>query len=121
MFKIGIAAPPVSPELRATCVRLLASTLLAPAIAPAQSVPIDSAATSARILEEVQVGDSRWFLATAPTSAGSRLNLSILETPASIEVIDGDVIRLRGDTSIVDAVTRATGISTAANPGNGAT
>ncbi|HEX7875889.1 MAG TPA: TonB-dependent receptor [Sphingobium sp.] len=55
------------------------------------------------------------------TGTGSRLGLTILDTPASIEVLTGDVIRGRGDLSIVDAVTRATGISTSANPGNGGT
>lgn len=55
------------------------------------------------------------------TETGSRLGLSILDTPASVETLPGDVIRGRGDLSIVDAVTRATGISTAANPGNGGT
>lgn len=52
---------------------------------------------------------------------GSRLGLTVLETPASVEVLSGDVLRARGDRSIVDAVTRATGISSVANPGNGGT
>lgn len=58
---------------------------------------------------------------TVPASTGSRLGLSALETPASIEILSGDVIRARGDLSIVDAVTRMTGISSVANPGNGGT
>ncbi|MBB4640397.1 TonB-dependent receptor [Rhizorhapis suberifaciens] len=57
----------------------------------------------------------------APTQTGSRLGLTILETPASVETLPGDMIRRRGDLSIVDAVTRATGISSVANPGNGGT
>ena len=56
-----------------------------------------------------------------PTQTGSRLGLTILETPASVETLPGDAIRARGDLSIVDAVTRATGISSVANPGNGGT
>lgn len=52
---------------------------------------------------------------------GSRLGLSVLETPASVQILTGDLIRERGDLSIIDAVTRATGISTAANGGNGGT
>jgi len=55
------------------------------------------------------------------TQTGSRLGLSVLDTPASVEVLSGDVIRARGDLSIVDAVTRVTGISSVANPGNGGT
>lgn len=40
----------------------------------------------------------------------SRLGLTALETPASVETIDGDAIRLRGDLTIQDAAARATGI-----------
>jgi iron complex outermembrane receptor protein len=54
-------------------------------------------------------------------STASRLGLSLREIPASVEVIDGDLIRLRGDRSIVDAVTRGGGITSVATPGNGLT
>ena len=53
------------------------------------------------------------------TSTGSRLGITVLGTPASVETLNGDVVRQRGDLSIVDAVTRATGITNDANPGNG--
>jgi iron complex outermembrane receptor protein len=52
---------------------------------------------------------------------GSRLDLSPLLTPASIEVLSGDVIRQRGDSSIVESVTRAAGITSEATPGDGGT
>lgn len=55
------------------------------------------------------------------TGTGSRLDLSPLLTPASIEVLAGDVIRQRGDLSIVESVTRATGITSEATPGDGGT
>jgi len=58
---------------------------------------------------------------TVPASTGSRLGLTPLETPASISIIDGDALRRRGDLTIVDAVTRAPGITNSANPGNGGT
>jgi iron complex outermembrane receptor protein len=35
-----------------------------------------------------------------PTSTGSRLGLTPLETPASIEVLTGDTIRARGNVSV---------------------
>jgi iron complex outermembrane receptor protein len=57
---------------------------------------------------------------SAPSTA-SRLGLSLKEIPASVEVIDGDLIRLRGDRSIVEAVTRGGGITSVATPGNGLT
>ncbi|HLV06465.1 MAG TPA: TonB-dependent receptor [Croceibacterium sp.] len=44
------------------------------------------------------------------SESGSRLDLTILETPASIEILDGDAIRLRGDLTVQDAAARATGI-----------
>lgn len=53
------------------------------------------------------------------TTAGSRLNLSSLETPASVESLTGAQIRARGDSSVQDAVTRTTGISFTGSPGNG--
>ena len=56
----------------------------------------------------------------APSTA-SRLDLSLKQIPASVEIIDGDLIRLRGDRSIVDAVTRGGGITSVATPGNGLT
>lgn len=54
-------------------------------------------------------------------SSGSRLGLSVFQTPASVEVIDGDAIRARGDISIQEAVSRATGITFQGSPGNGNT
>ncbi|WP_267433034.1 TonB-dependent receptor [Sphingomonas sp. GM_Shp_1] len=56
-----------------------------------------------------------------PNATASRLGLTPLETPASIVSLDGDTIRARGDLSIVDAQTRAPGIASVANPGNGGT
>ena len=59
------------------------------------------------------------LVTNSPT--GSRLGLSILETPASVNVVEGDAIRLRGDQLVVDAVSRAPGVTTTGNPGNGGT
>ncbi|AZD06097.1 iron complex transport system, outer membrane receptor [Pseudomonas chlororaphis] len=56
-----------------------------------------------------------------PTSAGSRLGLSALQTPASTESLSGERIRQRGDRSVQDAVSRGTGISRTGTPGDGGT
>lgn len=57
-----------------------------------------------------------------PATTGSRLGLSPLETPASVEVIPGEMIRDRGQQSVNDAVTQnATGFTSVASPGNGGT
>ncbi|MDQ8699161.1 TonB-dependent siderophore receptor [Hyphomicrobium sp. LHD-15] len=56
----------------------------------------------------------------APAGTGSRLGLSPLETPASVEVIPGDTVRDRGQTSVNQAVTQnAAGFTSTAAPGNG--
>ncbi|KAF2392529.1 TonB-dependent receptor [Pseudomonas frederiksbergensis] len=56
-----------------------------------------------------------------PTTAGSRLNLTAMETPASVESLTGEQIRARGDRSVQDAVSRGTGISRTGTPGDGGT
>lgn len=52
-------------------------------------------------------------------ATGSRLGLSIDETPASVEALDTDTIRARGDLQVKDAITRTTGLTDTSSPGNG--
>lgn len=47
---------------------------------------------------------------TTPAATGSRLALTPLETPASVETVSGETIRLVGDRSVGSAASRATGI-----------
>jgi iron complex outermembrane receptor protein len=82
------------------------------------------AANKAPPLETVEVFGRRiegLGLSETSTGTGSRLELSPLQTPASFEVLAGDVIRQRGDPSIVASVTRAVGITSEATPGDGGT
>ncbi|CAI8886761.1 iron complex outermembrane recepter protein [Pseudomonas sp. IT-93MI4] len=58
---------------------------------------------------------------TTPTTAGSRLNLTAMETPASVESLSGEQVRARGDRSVQDAVSRSTSISRTGTPGDGGT
>jgi iron complex outermembrane recepter protein len=59
---------------------------------------------------------------TMPDAVGSRLGMTPLETPASVEVIPGQTIKQRGQTSVNQAVTQdATGFTSTAAPGNGNT
>lgn len=53
--------------------------------------------------------------------AGSRLGLSGLDQPASVDIISREEIATKGDYSALDAVTRTAGISASANAGNGGT
>lgn len=55
------------------------------------------------------------------SSAGSRLGLTLRETPASVEVIDRERIVERGDSRAQEAVSRATGVTWIGTPGNGST
>ena len=54
-------------------------------------------------------------------SAGSRLGLSGLDLPASVDIITRDEIATKGDYGAMEAVTRTTGVSASASPGNGGT
>ncbi|MGU3628861.1 TonB-dependent receptor [Comamonas sp. C24C] len=51
-------------------------------------------------------------------STGSRLDLSARDTPASVEVTTREQLEARGDTTLVDAITRSTGITSLGHPGN---
>ncbi|MEN4826360.1 TonB-dependent receptor [Pseudomonas sp. P39-UII1] len=64
--------------------------------------------------------DQHVDLAT-PTQAGSRLNLSALETPASTSSITAEQIQQRNNFTVQDAVTRSPGITFVGSPGDGGT
>jgi iron complex outermembrane receptor protein len=99
----------------------IAAWVACSALAGSMAAPLAAqTADEARQAEILVVGEKHNPL-TTPTATGSRLGLTLLETPASVATLDGDEIRARGDLSIVDAVTRAPGISSVANPGNGGT
>jgi iron complex outermembrane receptor protein len=53
------------------------------------------------------------------SATGSRLDLTLLETPATVDIINGEAIRARIDTSVLEAVTRSAGFTNESNPGNG--
>lgn len=91
--------------LKFTCVALAASTLAAPLTAHAQNPDVE--AENAAIVVTGVVDPLRLNL---KTDGASRLGLTPLEMPASVETLDGDPIRLRGDLTIQDAAARATGI-----------
>ncbi|HEX7822504.1 MAG TPA: TonB-dependent siderophore receptor [Sphingobium sp.] len=70
--------------------------------APANAAEADGEIVVTGIIDSLRL--------TIKSQSASRLNLTPLETPASVETIDGDAIRLRGDLTIQDAAARATGI-----------
>ncbi|MFL9924004.1 TonB-dependent receptor [Herbaspirillum lusitanum] len=110
-----------SASLRALKVRRL-STALAGAfgtfaachfgVAPAQTA--DDTALPAITVSAQEIG-----VLKAPSTAGGRLNLTPLDTPASVTAISGDTIRERGYQTLLDAETRAPGITSVPFSGNG--
>ncbi|SEN46878.1 iron complex outermembrane recepter protein [Sphingomonas gellani] len=96
----------------------LAGAFLSPCVA----APLAAQTTPPSGSEDILVvGQHSRDTLTTPDTTGSRLGLTPLETPATLSVIDGDTIRARGDMSVIDAESRAPGISNAGNPGNGGT
>lgn len=54
------------------------------------------------------------------STTGSRTGVTVRELPASIESVDSATTQERGDYTIMDAITRATGVSGVGSGGNGA-
>lgn len=53
-----------------------------------------------------------------PASTGSNLTITPMQTPASVDTITRQQLEARGDVSLVDAITRAPGLSALGHPGN---
>ncbi len=99
--------------------RTFPGAILAIAAAPAGAQVVEPQDIDSSTI--LVVGQKKRTGLAVPNATGSRLNLTPLETPASTTTIDGDTIRARGDQSVVDAQTRAPGITSVANLGNGGT
>jgi iron complex outermembrane receptor protein len=99
---------------------LSALLCLAPRTIFAQTAPIPDVPTTVQ-LDPVQVNapGADGLHLTTPSNAGSRLNLTPLETPASVQVLNGDTVRDRDQFTVNQALSRATGFSTIPTPGNG--
>ena len=76
------------------------------------------AADNTQTLPAISVTSSSGSL-QAPASTGSNLDMTLMQTPASVEIIDRAQLEERGDANLVDAITRAAGFSGMAHPGNG--
>jgi len=73
----------------------------------------------ASISETVEVLATAGAALTTPAATGSRLNLTPFEVPASLQIVTGEQVRERGDSTIEDAEQRIVGITSQAAPGNG--
>jgi iron complex outermembrane recepter protein len=94
--------------------RILATAIAASCAGPTAMAQVTGA--NAGNVEEILVYGTQ---AARESVTASRLNLSLLETPATVDVIDGEAIRARVDLSVLEAATRSAGFTDASNPGNG--
>ena len=95
----------------------LATAVLACAVLDPTSALAQTASSSGIMEEVVVVGDAIDDLdLNSESSAGSRLGLTVMETPATIELIDSSVMRARGYTSVADAVQSLPGVVSGENP-----
>lgn len=90
-----------------------------PETAQSPSAPASTQLPALRVTDTTPAAEVGSLQLDRPNPTGSRLNLSPLETPATVQTITGETLRQRGDRSVLDAVTRATGITGVATPGNG--
>ncbi|GJD50178.1 Metal-pseudopaline receptor CntO [Methylobacterium crusticola] len=106
------------PTLRGPGRSVLATLLLAGI--PAESRADDLALDVIEVAGRGREGPPPGLALTTPARSGSRLGLTPMEIPASIDIISGETIRERGQNTVEEAVTQnATGITSIAAPGNG--
>ncbi|MDD0976875.1 TonB-dependent receptor [Pseudomonas fontis] len=99
--------------LSALCLPLFESSAFG---AEATPIALPASTIAADLLED----ESTVGLNVA-TTAGSRLGLTALETPASTTSLTGDSVRSHGDSTVQDAVARSPGITNIGAPGDGGT
>jgi len=86
---------------------------------PWLATPAHAADEQQPVLPAVSVAATRDSGLDAPVATGSNLGITAFQTPASVGTITREQLEQRGDANVVDAVTRSTGISSLAHPGNG--
>ncbi len=78
------------------------------------------AADNSEVEEIIVIGQGIGSLRLATANdAGSRLGLTALGTPASVDLVTRTEILAKGDYSAIDSITRTAGLSTSSNNGNG--
>ncbi len=81
--------------------------------------PVNVTLQIAGVVEDVQVSGEAPYNLTKPAPTASRLGLSPLETPASVSVVSGDLIRGLGTPTLIVAKSFAPGITSSAPMGSG--
>lgn len=88
---------------------------------PAALAAQDIEAGGAEAGDSIIVTGARENSLQLESTTGSRMGLSVLETPATVNTLDGDDIRALGDLNFLDAISRAPGVTMSASPGDGNT
>jgi iron complex outermembrane recepter protein len=83
------------------------------------AAPLSVSLQIAGVIEDVQVSGTAPFALSTPVSTASRLGLAPLDTPASVAVVSGNVIRDMGIPTLIVAKSMAPGITTQAPMGSG--
>ncbi len=119
----AIALPQVDVTAGAPKKKTVKAKAAAKKAAPAPSVAASAQSASAPVGGAAGEGGSKPGLnLDVPTETGSRLGITPLETPASVEIIPGATIKERKQTTVTQAVTQdATGFTSTGSPGNGGT
>lgn len=106
-------------------VTALLVAFLTTAALPASAQQTDDAAAGNLILDPITIEGLSFGSGLdlqARSDAGSRLGLSVFETPASVQVISAETIRQRGQRDVNQAIVQnGTGLSFHGSPGNGGT
>ena len=90
------------------CLAAVSALLGAQPSLAAQSAMVDEVVVVGEIVDELQLLEA--------SDAGSRLGLSLLETPASVELIDGSTMQARGYKQVTDAVQSLPGVVSGESP-----
>lgn len=104
-----------NPKSMSTLKIILPATLGALIIAPA--VLAQAPGSQSQVEEIVVIGQTIDDLnLNSESRTGSRLGLTVMETPATVELIDSSVMRARGYHSVADAVQNLPGVVSGENP-----
>jgi iron complex outermembrane receptor protein len=88
-------------------------------VVAAGMAPVKATLEIPGLLEDVHVSGTAPYNLTKPIPTASRIGLSPLETPASVSVVSGDLIRSLETPTLIVAKSLAPGITSSAPMGNG--
>lgn len=110
----GKSKPPFAARGRTITQAVAMACMVSPALVLAQADEMYPEVTLAPIV--IQADSERGLTLDAPAAIGSRLGLSLRQTPASVEIIGQELISQRGARTLEEAMRGAVGISVGGSP-----